>query len=259
MTSLTDYRDKYRYIHVERDEGILEVRFHTDDGPLVWGHGKGGAHSECSDAFSNIARDPENRVVIMTGTGDAFSGPKADPSTFPDVDAVGAEVLRFEAQELLTSLLDIPGPVIACLNGPAYRHAEMPLLADIVLAADDAVVQDSAHFPNRTAPGDGVALVFPLLMGLTRGRYFLLTGQELDAEDLQRLGLVNEVMPREELLPRARELARDLVQQNPLVLRYTRLMMLEPLRQLLQRHLGHSLALEGLAMVHEAADRAREE
>lgn len=257
MTRLAEYQTKYASMRIERDGGILEVHFHTDGGPLVWSHGERGTHAEFADAFTNIARDPENLVVIMTGTGDVFSGPRADPTTFPDVGPLDAETLRFDALQLTNGLLDIPGPVISCLNGPAHRHAEIPLLADIVLAAPDASVQDSAHFPNRTAPGDGVNLVFPLLMGWNRGRYFLLTGQELGAQEMHQIGLVNEVLPRDELLPRARDLAGELVQQNPLVLRYTRSMFTEPLRGMVQRYLPHSLALEMIGMLHESDLRQR--
>jgi enoyl-CoA hydratase/carnithine racemase len=109
--------------------------------------------------------------------------------------------------------------MISCVNGPAYRHAEIPFGADIVLAADDAVIQDSAHFPNRTVPGDGINLLLPFLMGWNRGRYWMLTGQKLDALTMREYGLVAEVMPRDQLLPRAWQIARELAANNPLVLR----------------------------------------
>lgn len=254
MTDFERYKDDYPSIRMERTGGILQLTFHSDDGPLIWGH-TGGPHSQFAHAFGDIARDPENKVVIMTGTGDMFSGPPADKTTFPRGDAEAWESIRFNGVNLTTSLLDIQAPVISCINGPAYRHAEIPLLADIVLASDTALVQDSAHFPNRTVPGDGVNLFFPLLMGWNRGRYFLLTGQILDAAELLQLGLVNEVMPAERLLPRAWELAEELMKQSPLVLRYTRLMLTQPLKSMVHDYLGHGLALEGLAAVQESTGR----
>ncbi len=254
MTRFADYKDVYRTMKMERRDGILQLTFHTDGGPLRWGH-IGGAHAEFAHAFGDIARDQENKVVIMTGTGDMFSGPPASQETFPRGGPEEWEIIRFNGFQLTSNLLDIPGPVISCINGPAFRHAEIPLLADIVLAADDATVQDSAHFQNRTTPGDGVNLFFPLLMGWNRGRYFLLTGQQLDAAEMKALGLVNEVMPRDKLLPRAWELAEQLMKQNPLVLRYTRLMLTQPLKMLVYQHLGHGLALEGLAAVLESTGK----
>ena len=79
-------------------------------------------------------------------------------------------------------MLDIEVPMIAAVNGPARIHAEIPVLCDIVLASEDAVFQDLPHFINGTVARDGVHLVWPLLLGLNRGRYFLLTGQELSAQ-----------------------------------------------------------------------------
>lgn len=246
-----DYRDKYPVIRMERDDrGILEMTFHTDGGPLRWGH-IGGPHSFLSAAFADVARDPENRVVIMTGTGDEFSGPPASKEGFPRSNPEEWEVILRNGLTLTQSLLEIDAIVISCINGPALRHAEVPLLGDIVLAADSAVIQDSAHFVNRTVPGDGVNLLFPLWMGLNRGRYFLLTGETIDAQRALELGLVSEVLPRNELLPRARMLAERLIEQNPLVLKYTRRMFTAPLKRMMADYLGYGLALEGLAVIHE--------
>jgi enoyl-CoA hydratase/carnithine racemase len=100
-------------------------------------------------------------------------------------------------------LLEIEVPVISAVNGPAWRHSEIPLLCDIVLAADTAQFQDSAHFPSDVVPGDGMHIVYPLLLGMNRGRYFLLTGQTLNAQKALELGLVAEVHPPDKLLGRA--------------------------------------------------------
>lgn len=244
MADLSTYQDAYQNLKISRDEnGVLEVVFHTDGGPLVWTH-IGGAHDEFTDAFREIAHDSGNKVVVMTGTGDVFSGPPANATTSPAGGVATWEYLRVDAIRLTKNMLDIQAPVIACLNGPAYRHAEIPFTGDIVLAADDALIQDTAHFTNGLVPGDGVNIFFPLLMGWNRGRYFLLTGQQIHAQELLALGLVNEVMPRDQLLPRARELAQQLAKTDAITLRYTRLVLTEYLKDLVDRHLPHSLALE---------------
>jgi enoyl-CoA hydratase/carnithine racemase len=252
--SFDEYRDRYENIGMERRDGILQVTFHTEGGPLRWGH-IGGAHAEFAQAFADIARDHENKIVIMTGTGDAWSGPPASKETFPRANPVEWDVILRNGMMLTQSLLDIDALVITCVNGPALRHPEIPLLGDIVLAAPGAAFQDSAHFVNRTTPGDGVNFIFPLLMGMNRGKYFLLTGQTLGAQEALDLGLVNEIVPREQLLPRAWELAEQLMQQNPLVLRYTRLLFTQPLKKAALDLLGFGLALEGLAAVHESSGK----
>ena len=144
------------------------------------------------------------------------------------------------------NLLDIEVPMISAVNGPALRHSELPLLCDIVLAAESAMFQDSAHFPNGLVPGDGMHIVYPLLLGPNRGRYFLLTGQALSARQALDLGLVNEVLPGAALLPRAWELAEQLARQPLLTLRYSRVVLTLQLKRLMQELLGYGLVLEGL-------------
>ena len=84
-------------------------------------------------------------------------------------------------------------------------HAEIPVLSDIVLASENATFQDAPHFPRGVVLGDGVHVVWPLLLGQNRGRYFLLTGQTLSAQEAHELGVVAEVLPREK--PSAQGLA----------------------------------------------------
>src|SRR5438270_11000077 len=93
----------------------------------------------------------------------------------------------WEGKHLLMSLLNIEVPVISAINGPAWRHSEIPLLCDIVLAADTAHFQDSAHFMSDVVPGDACTLCTPFYLGMNRGRYFLMTCQTLDAAEALRL------------------------------------------------------------------------
>ena len=155
----------------------------------------------------------------------------------------------WEGKHLLMNLLDIEVPMIAAVNGPALRHSELPLLCDIVLASNEAAFQDSGHFVNGLIPGDGMHVIYPMLLGLNRGRYFLLTGQTIEAQEALTLGLVNEVMPREDLLPRAWTLAEQLAQESDLVRRYTRVLMTQYIKRMMHEILGYGLALEGLGSV----------
>jgi enoyl-CoA hydratase/carnithine racemase len=158
-------------------------------------------------------------------------------------------VLGWESKNLLLNMLAIDAPMIAAVNGPAVRHAELPVMCDIVLASETAAFQDSAHFVGGLVPGDGVHVVFPLVMGYNRGRYFLMTGQKIFAEEAKQVGLVNEVLPADELLPRAWELARMLMKQPELNRRYARILVTEVMRRQMSELLPYGLALEGLALV----------
>ncbi|MCP4320099.1 MAG: enoyl-CoA hydratase/isomerase family protein [Hyphomicrobiales bacterium] len=247
-TSLDAYCDKYETITFRREDGILEMALGTDGGPLVWGR---QAHAELEEAFLNIGRDRDNQVVILTGTGDVFSGPVPEARDnrnkhHQSPDAWGE--LGWEANRLHANMLAVDVPMISAVNGPATRHAELPVMCDIVLAGEAATFQDSAHFVGGLVPGDGVHVVFPMIMGLNRGRYFLLTGQELDAKQALDYGLVNEILPADALLPRAWELARQMLAQPELNRRYSRLLLVEDLRRRMSEMLPYGLALEGLCI-----------
>ncbi len=247
-TKLDDYAEKYRTIRFRREDGILELTVHSDGGPLRWGR---LPHAELEEAFLNIGRDRDNKVVILTGTGDEFSGPAPDPEANQAAHKMTPDEwgeLGWEANKFHTNLLAIDVPMISAVNGPAMRHAELPIMCDIVLASETATFQDSAHFVGGLVPGDGVHVVFPMAMGLNRGRYFLLTGQVLDALEAKEMGLVNEVLSKDQLLPRAWELARQIMTQPELNRRYARILLTEQLRRQINDLLPYGLALEGLAI-----------
>lgn len=248
---LSDYQDKYHGIRFARDAaGVLEMTLHTRGGPALWGTSLRSLHAELGHAFRDVAQDYANRVVILTGTGADFIAAMDREEPFPEKSL--AEMwprIQDEGQALLTNLLAIPVPMIAAVNGPALIHAELAVLCDIVLAAETAEFADLAHVPGGAVPGDGVQTVWPMLLGPNRGRYFLLTGERIGAQEAQRLGVVGEVLSAQELLPRAREHAARLAQLPPLLLRHTRAVLVRELRRRMFEELSNGLAHEGLAMV----------
>lgn len=237
------YSKKYQHVRMRREDGILELRLHTDDGPLAWG---AGPHSELGHCFSDVAADRENRIVILTGTADEFIA-RLDDSWVGPMPPEKWDVIYDNGKRLLGALLDIQVPVIAAVNGPARVHAELAVLSDIVLAADTTFFQDAAHFRWGTVPGDGVHVIWPLFLGPVRARYFLMTGQKIPATEALRLGIVNEVLPHDAVLDRAWSLARDVARHPDLTLRYTRVAFNHRMRKLLLEEVGYGLALEGLA------------
>jgi enoyl-CoA hydratase/carnithine racemase len=148
---------------------------------------------------------------------------------------------------LVENILAVEVPMISAVNGPCSIHSEVPLLGDIVLASEDAAFEDLAHFPRGMVPGDGQHVLWPALVGPNRARYLLLTGKQLSARQALEWGAVNEVLPKDQLLDRAWELARELAKRPPLTLRYTRKLFTQGLKRAMLDELSHGLALETYA------------
>ena len=256
-TRYSEYHDRYANYRLElSDDGILFMQCHTNGGSLVWDW---RAHDEMSDAFADIAGDREIKVLIHTGTGENYNAnwgrmPNGDPVEKPEYLLMpGTRGLHkldekaWYARHLITNVLDVDVPMISAVNGPCNMHSEVPLLGDIVLAAEDAYFQDASHFPRGQVPGDGQHVIWSFLAGHTRARYFLLTGMKLGAQEAKEWGVVNEVLPKDQLLDRAWELARELVKRPPLTLRYSRQLFTNPLKRAFIDELGHGLARETYA------------
>jgi enoyl-CoA hydratase/carnithine racemase len=256
-TRFSEYRNRYANYRFELDEdGILLMQCHTDGGSLVWDW---KAHDEMADAFADIAGDREIKVLIHTGTGENYNAdwglmPDGNPPEKPMYqlmpDERGLRKLdekAWYARNLVFNVLDVDVPMISAVNGPCNIHSEVALMGDIVLASDDAWFQDVSHFPRGQVPGDGQHVIWNFLVGHNRGRYLLLTGKKLSAREALDWGAVAEVHPKDKVLDRAWELARELVKRPPLTLRYTRQLFTQNLKRAFLDELGHGLARETYA------------
>src|SRR5712664_1031459 len=253
MSAFNGYREKYENVGMKREDGILEVALHTRGGPLVF---NGHVHEALVYAFRDIGDDPDNHLVILTGTGNEFCA-QISPDGFDFFTPAGYDKIRREGTKVLENLLDIEVPMIAAINGPVTVHSEYALLCDIVIATEDAYFEDTPHPAFGIVPGDGLHILWPEVIGEIRGRYFLLSGQKLSAAQANEYGAVNEVGARESLLPRAWELARHMKKQNPLTLRYTRMALTNRFRRRLQEGLSYGLALEGISAAQVAVLNAQ--
>ena len=231
--------------------GVLTVRFHTDGGPATF---TGQMHTDLPKALYEIGEDRDNRVLILTGTGDRFmseiDGPSLGDITKP---ALWDQTIA-EGRRVMQRLADLEMPIVAAVNGPATVHSEYVLLADIVIAADTTVFSDFPHLTFGILPGDGIHVVWEEALGLNRARYLAMTHGSFTAADAERWGAVAEVHPLERVLPRAEELAEELARRPQLLTRYLAV----ALRQRVSRRLAEGtqlgMALEGLT----AADLAQQ-
>jgi enoyl-CoA hydratase/carnithine racemase len=241
-----DYKDRYRNIALERDDdGILLMRLHTEGGHFVWSE---ESHEELGYCFADIGADRGNRVVVMTGTGDVWCE-EINFASFKLNNAAEWDHTFYDGRKLLKNLLDIEVPIISAVNGPSRFHPEIPVLSDIVIASETALFQDAPHFMGGIVPGDGAHVVWTHLLGPNRGRYFLLMGQELDAQKALDYGVVGEVVPAYELQARAMEIAKIFAGKTDLALRYTRVVLTQRYKRLMDEGLSLGLGLEALAVI----------
>src|SRR5271154_6389112 len=172
-----EYKDKFPHIKMERSEdGILLMTLHNGEGgEFEWSFDN---HHEVGFVWRDVSADHENKVIILTGSAAAFlrreylSVDKVDREGMDDPAKRAVEWIdaHQHGKRLEFDLLEVEQPMIAALNGPCTIHAEIPLLCDIVLAAEHTIIADAVHHQFGFVPGDGVQVVFPLLMGLNRAR-----------------------------------------------------------------------------------------
>ena len=240
------YFGRYEHLAMTRTpDGILELRMHTDGGPITF---TGRDHREFVEAFFFVSQDRDNQVVILTGTGDEWMA-RIDFASLGDITNPRVwDSVIWEGQKLLQNLLDINVPVIAAINGPALIHSEYALTADIVLAVEHATFQDMPHLAGGIVPGDGLQVMWPRVLGPQRAKYFLYTRQTLSAREAHALGVVAEVLPdTARLRARALELARELLAIPELTRRSMRTMFTQELKRDVLEQVGHGLALEGIS------------
>lgn len=209
----------------------------------------GQIHEQIERFFASLAYRDDVDVVVLSGAGRAFCAGgdvKEMVEGLTRQEQPGGMFTRGSLR-LVRALVDVPQIVIAHVNGPAVGlGATLALLCDIVIASEEAVFSDP-HVSVGLVAGDGGAVIWPLLMGLNRAKEYLLTGDQLTAEEAHRLGLVNHVHPAEEAEKHVADLAERLALGAPAALRWTKASVNKVLRDRVNLLLDSSLALEGLS------------
>lgn len=178
--------------------------------------------AELDQLLDEIEKDEDLRVLIITGEGDKAFVAGADIEEIVDRDArTGRRVTRAR-QEIFSRIENLPVPVIAAVNGYALGGG-----LELALACSIRICSESAQFGAPEVklgiiPGDGGTQRLPRLVGLGRAMEMILTGDFINAEEAYRIGLVNKVIPHEQLMESARELAGKIALRPPLAVSYAK-------------------------------------
>ncbi|MBI2962658.1 MAG: enoyl-CoA hydratase/isomerase family protein [Deltaproteobacteria bacterium] len=234
--------ERYRALGVERRDRVLLISFNR---PEAMNTITAELHRELSEIFADVARDAETQAVVLTGKGPAFSA-GGDLRWFQKMTAADLDALFTEARKIIVDFLEVEQPIIAAVNGAATGlGATLALFSDVIFASDAARIGDP-HVRIGVVAGDGGAIIWPWLVGAARAKEFLMTGDLLSAEDAHRIGLVNHVVPAEQLLPKALGLAERLANGPIQAIRGTKVSVNKILRETVNLVLDTSLALEKL-------------
>jgi enoyl-CoA hydratase len=181
-------------------------------------------HRDLADVWSTIDRDPDVRVALLRGAGKAFSsGGSFDLlEGVIDDEATRIRVLR-EARDLVYNVINCSKPIVSAIHGPAVGAGlAAALLADISIAARSARIIDG-HTRLGVAAGDHAAICWPLLCGMAKAKYYLLTCEPLTGEEAERIGLVSLVVDDDQVQDTALAVATSLAGGAQSAIRWTKL------------------------------------
>ena len=227
-----EYREVFKdfYKMERRDDGVLLVEAHTRGGPIQLSVQN---HRSLGQMLKMVGADPQNEVLILAGSGDEFMM-GSDPEGFAleevDMPYWAYEYAYKDGRINVSSLVnDLEIPTIGLLNGPGF-HSEIVLMCDITIAADYATIFD-LHYDIGSVPADGIHNAFQELLGVKRAAYALLTGEAITAQQALEWGMVNEVVPRDQLVKRAHVIADHIMSQPRTTRRLTTQIVRRPWKQ----------------------------
>lgn len=243
--------ENYTRLRFTREGRILRV--------TIAGLGKVNAvdqtmHHEFGRCFHEIQDDPDSDLIVLTGEGRAFcAGGDVDWFYAMMDDPRRFRAIAPEGKRIVNTLLELEKPIICRLNGAAAGlGATLALLCDVVIAADTAVIGDP-HVKMGLVAGDGGALIWPQLIGFARAKELLMTGEMLSAAEAARLGLVNHVVPADQLDAKVAEVAGKILANPRWAVRWTKTAANIPLRALAAQIGDAAVAYEMLSNL--TADR----
>lgn len=244
FTPYENYKDKYAKIFdMERSEsGVLMAIWNNEGDSDYWDvHLHRGLHQLCTD----VGQDLDTEVLIIGGAGDTFL--KLGQTSLGDEQGnfhwVSYDCMYYDGCNMVEGIVnDVEVPTIGIINGNAV-HSEIATLCDITLMADDAVLFDP-HWFSDMLPGDGIQIAMRHLMGTKQANRAMLFNEKITAQRAVELGLVTEVVPRDKIYDRAKEIG-EMLAAKPRVMRRTMThLMRYDLKQALAKELRYSFGTE---------------
>ena len=242
-----DYTDYQHLAFEPKPNGVLLV---TINRPEVLNAANARLHWELTQVWLTVDADPKTRVVLVTGAGKAFSA-GGDLSLVEDMAGNPDALTRTmrEASDLVYNMINLDKPVVSAINGVAVGAGlVVALMADVSIIAETARFTDG-HTRLGVAAGDHAAILWPLLCGMAKAKYYLLTADFIDGREAERIGLVSMCVPADQLMAKALDVAGRLAQGSQLSIRWTKRALNNWLRQA-GPIFDQSLALEMLSFSH---------
>jgi enoyl-CoA hydratase len=243
---LSDYSDFEHLSFDRRPDGVVVV---TLNRPEVLNAANVRMHREMSEIWAVIDEDDEARAAVVTGAGRAFSaGGDLDMIEEMTVDYEAVLAQWRDAGAIVERMLDSRKPVVSAINGVAVGAGlAVALLADVSVVGRSARLSDG-HARLGVAAGDHAAIVWPLLCGIAKAKYYLMTADFVNGEEAERIGLVTKCVDDEKVLGEAISIATRLAAASATAVQWTKRVMNQWLRQALPAF-GESVALEMLGFL----------
>ena len=239
-----DYADFQHLTFESKPNGVLLV---TINRPEVLNAANARLHWEFTQIWPVVDADPKTRVVVVTGAGKAFSA-GGDLSLVEDMAGNPDALTRTmrEASDLVYNMINLDKPVISAINGVAVGAGlVVALMADVSIIAETARFTDG-HTRLGVVAGDHAAILWPLLCGMAKAKYYLLTADFIDGREAERIGLVTMCLPPDQVMPKALEVADRLARGSQISIQWTKRALNNWLRQA-GPIFDQSLALEMLS------------
>lgn len=246
-----NYSDFQFLLFDHKPNGVLLI---TINRPDVFNATNARLHWELTKIWDVVNDDEKTKVAIITGAGDkAFSaGGDLDWITSMVGNPKMIQGVMKEASDIVYKMLDCDKPIISAINGVAVGAGlAVAMLADISIMSESARITDG-HVKLGVGAGDHAAILWPLLCGMAKAKYYLLTADFIDGKEAERIGLVSLCTPQDKLMEKAMEVANKLANGSQMAIRVTK-KSLNNWARLAGPTFDNSLALEMLCFLNEDA------